>query len=83
MSIWRHVGRGARVLFSRDRADREIAEELEHYFDQAVAAGVARGLSSEEAWRAARAECGNMTAAREEVRSYGWENTIGTAIADL
>jgi len=83
MSLWRQLARGARVLANRDAADQEIAEELQHYYDQTVAAGVARGLSLDEARRAAQAEFGSMTAAREKVRGYGWENAVDTAIADL
>jgi putative ABC transport system permease protein len=58
-------------------------EELRHYFDEARAAAQARGLSAEDATRAARSEIGSMTAAKEEVRSYGWENALGTFLADL
>ena len=42
-----------------------------------------RGLSPEEARRAARLELGGTLAAREEVREHGWENVVGGAAADL
>lgn len=83
MSLWRHVSRGVRVLFNRKAADREIADEVESYLEQATAAWIERGLAPEQARRTARLEMGSPTAVREVVREYGWENSIGTLFADL
>ncbi|HEV8150706.1 MAG TPA: ABC transporter permease, partial [Gemmatimonadales bacterium] len=83
MSLWRQLTRGLRVLADRGGADREIADEVEHYLEQATAAHLARGLSPEAARRAARLELGGVTQAREEVRSYGWENAVSTTLADF
>ena len=83
MSIWRQLGRGFRALANRRSADRDIADEVESYLDEAAAALVARGLSPGEARRAARASCGNATVVREQVRSYGWENAITAPLSDL
>ena len=83
MSLWRQLTRGLRVLTDRRAADQEIADEVEHYLEQATAAHLARGLSPEAARRAARLELGGVTQAREEVRSYGWENVVSTTIADF
>src|SRR5262245_35395354 len=49
----------------------------------ATAMFAARGLTPDEARRAARMEIGNETAVREQIREYGWENTIDTWFADL
>jgi putative ABC transport system permease protein len=83
VSLWRQAIRGLRALLNRPAADREIGDEVEHYFDEAVAEFQTRGLSLDEARRAARLEFGNITAVREEVRVYGWENAIDTAAADI
>jgi predicted permease len=83
MSLWRQFTRGLRVLGNRKAADQEIADELSHYLEEATAAFVARGLSPDEARRAARLEVGGATAVREQVRGYGWENAIDTLLADL
>lgn len=83
MSIWRQLTRGVRVLGNRRAADQEIADEVSHYLEEATATFVARGLSADEARRAARMEMGNATAVREQVRGYGWENVIDTFLADL
>jgi putative ABC transport system permease protein len=83
MALWRQLVRGLRALTHRDDADRDVADEVEHYLEQATAEHLARGLSPAEARRAARLEIGNPTAIREEVRSSGWEHTIETLVADL
>ena len=83
MSLWRQMTRGLRVLTNRTAADQDLDEEVQHYVDEATAAYVARGLSADEARRAARRDVGNPTAIREQVRDYGWENTIGTLVADV
>jgi putative ABC transport system permease protein len=83
MSLWRQLTRGLRVLTHRADADREVADELQHYLDLTTADHVARGLSPDAARRAAQLEVGNMTAVREQVRSYGWENFLWTFVADL
>jgi putative ABC transport system permease protein len=83
MSLRRHVTRGLRSLVHRDAADADIAEELRYYFDQAVATYATRGYTPAEARRAAQLEVGNMTAAHEQARSYGWEAVVETILADV
>src|SRR5688572_1598396 len=74
MALWRQLTRGLRNLSNPGRADRDVAEEVGHYLDEVTAELEARGLSPEEARRAARVELGSVTAVRQEVREYGWEN---------
>src|SRR5690348_2816950 len=83
MSLWRQLTHGVRVLVHRADADRDVADEVQHYLEQAVAAHMADGLSRDAALRAARLEMGNTTVARERVRAYGWENLVGALMADL
>ena len=83
MSLWRHLTRGTRSLFHPSRANDDIAAEIHQYLEDATAAGLARGLSLEEAQRAARAEIGNIAPIHEQVRSYGWENTVRIFLFDL
>ena len=83
MSLWRHLARGVRVLAHRRAADEDLSDELRHYADQAAAELIAQGASEAEARRGAQREIGNMTVAREQVRSYGWENVVFTGIGDL
>jgi predicted permease len=83
MSLWRQLTHGLRVLTRRSAADRDVGDEVEHYVEQAMAANIKRGMSPADALRAARLEIGNVTTVREEVRSHGWENAIGSLGADL
>src|SRR5580704_17848783 len=83
MSLWRHVNRGLRVLRNRDAADHAIGDEVNHYLEETTAAYVAKGLSPDEAYRAARMEMGSAIPVREEVREYGWENRIDTLFSGL
>ncbi len=83
MSLWRQLTRGLRVLIQKQAADRDAGDEVEHYLQQAADAGVANGLSPEEARRAARLELGSPAVIHDEVRSYGWEQTIHTLLTDL
>jgi putative ABC transport system permease protein len=83
MSLWRQFAYGFRKLTHRAAADEDAADEVQQYFDEAIAAGEARGLSSEVAKRAARLEIGNMTVMREQVRTYGWESAVRTMASDL
>jgi putative ABC transport system permease protein len=83
MSLWRHLARGLAVLTNRTAADRDVADEVLHYLDQAATELVAKGLSPDEARRAAQVDLGNATVIREQVRDYGWENVVGTVSADV
>jgi len=82
MSLWRQITFGVRVLTRRSAA-ADVDDEVRHYFEETIAALVARGLSPDEARRTARLELGTIAAVSEDVRSYGWENVVSTAIADL
>jgi putative ABC transport system permease protein len=83
MSLWRQLTRGFSVLIHTDAADKDVADEVEHYVEQATGAFIAGGLSPEDARRAARLQLGSPTVAREQVRAYGWEHTVRTMLADL
>jgi len=82
MAWWREVKYGLGGLLHRRERAREIDDEVEHYFEEAAAAYRERGFSDEDARRAARRECGIPEAAREQARSYGWENAIRAVGAD-
>ncbi len=83
MSLWRQFTHGLRSLMNRQAADREVSDEVQQYLEEAIAAGVACGLSIEDAQRAARRELGSMTSVQEQVRSYGWENAVRSLASDL
>jgi len=83
MSLLRQLTRGLQALTNRAAADRNVADEVDDYLENARAAHLARGLSPDEALRAARIEVGGVTNVKEQVRSYGWENAVETMLADV
>src|SRR5271163_2831440 len=83
MSIWRQLTRGLRTLTKRRVADQDIADEVESYLAQAAEDLEAKGMSPDGARRTVRLHLGNATTAREQVRSYGWENVILARASDL
>jgi len=83
MSLWRQITGGLRVLLRRDRADRDVADEVQHFLDETTDAYLARGLSAADARRAARLDVGNATIVREQVRAAAWEHRVATIGADV
>jgi putative ABC transport system permease protein len=83
MSLWRQLTRGLRTLTNPTAADQDVVDEVQDYLDRATAAHMARGLSQEDARRAARQELGSLTSVTQQLREYGWEHVIDTFVADL
>lgn len=83
MSLWRQITRGLSALTNRQATDRDAADEVRHFYEQAEAELRGRGMSPGEARRTARLELGDADVAREQARSYGWENLLATAWGDL
>src|SRR5207302_1368203 len=69
--MWRQLSRGLRALMHRSEADQEVADEVQHYLEQATQARMAEGRSRAEARRAAQLEIGGVTRVREAVRTSG------------
>ncbi len=83
MSIWRQLTHGLRALTHRAEADGRVDDELRDYVERATAAHVARGLTRDQASRAALLDVGNITVAREQVRTSGWEHAVETTVGDV
>ncbi len=83
MSLWRQMTYGLRGLLRRGRREEDVRHEVAQYFEDAEAEWRERGLSAEEARRAARREAGSVAAARNHVSGYGWENGVTAFFADL
>ena len=81
MSLWRQLRRGLSVLTNRTAADRDLDDEVRHYLDEATSAWTARGLSPEEARRAAHLEIGNMMFVREQLRTSAWECVVDSVFS--
>jgi macrolide transport system ATP-binding/permease protein len=74
---------GLRFLFRRDRRNAEIASELDSFLEESVQEKMRRGLSRDQALRAARAEIGSAETVRHKVWSAGWESTAESNLQDL
>lgn len=83
MWLWRQITMGIRSLLRRDDEDRDLAEEVRHYFEEAEAELVAGGATPEEARRVVRLRYGSSLPVREEIRAYGWENTVEALQSDI
>jgi putative ABC transport system permease protein len=83
MSLWRNVRFGLRNLAQGGERDREVADEVEQYFEEAKAAWMERGLTAEEAAGRVRAKVGTLHQAREQARGFGWENQARALWGDL
>ena len=83
MSFLRTLARGLRALARPAAADRDAADEVEHFLHEAAAEHRTRGLSDDAALRAARLELGSPTGVREQVRRFGWENGVEAFFVDL
>jgi putative ABC transport system permease protein len=83
VSLWRQITTGIRAMTGRSAADRDIADEVGHYLDEAAAVRQAQGLSPAEARRAVRLDVGNAAAIEEQIRGAGWEAGVARLIETL
>jgi putative ABC transport system permease protein len=64
---------GAAGLFRSKRQEQELDDEIRHYLESCVAAGIERGIAPARAERDARLALGSVAMLKEEVRSVGWD----------
>jgi putative ABC transport system permease protein len=85
MQWLRRVIAGAKALARRERAERELDEELGSYLEAAVEEMMRSGMSREEATRTARIGTGLVSAdsVKGSVRDVGWETRVDTLWQDL
>jgi predicted permease len=74
---------GIKALVDRKQRNREIDEELGSFFESSVAEKMRRGMSREDAVRAARAEIGSVQSVKHKVWSAGWESMAESWSKDL
>jgi predicted permease len=65
------------------RDEQELDEELNAYLEIAIEEKMRRGMSREDATRAARVEFGSMEAVKDNVRDVGWEGSVERAWRDV
>lgn len=76
MAIFRRVVGGLVALFQKRKTEADLDDELRHYLETAVEDKMTKGMSREEALRAARLEMGSLDAVKERVREAGWESLV-------
>ena len=74
---------GLRALLRRDRRNADIQSELDCFFQASIDDKLRRGLSSDQALCAARAEIGSAETVRLKVWSAGWESAADALLQDL
>jgi predicted permease len=83
MSLLRSLSDGLRSLFRKERAEGELDEELRSFLEMVAEEKMKQGMSRKEALREVRLERGSVGAAKEVVRSGGWESFVETLWQDL
>ena len=83
MAMWKNFYGGLRSLFRKEQTERELDDELRDYLEKSAAEKMRRGMTREEAYRAARMEMGGMEVVKEQVRAASWENLVETFWSDL
>ena len=83
MSLLRNLASGLRGLFRKNQVEREMDEEWRGYLDAAVKEKIHRGMSREQALRAARIEMGGAESVKEQVRAVSWESLVEALWQDL
>ena len=83
MSLWRQLSRGLRRLAHARAAEQDLTDEVQHYFEEAVQAGIDAGAPPDEARRNAMLAWGHPSSVRDHVRESGWENLVSATLADL
>jgi hypothetical protein len=83
MGLRSNVVQGLRSLFRKRAIEREMDEELSAFVDESTTDKLRRGMTADEAVRAARAEMGSANAVKHHIRSAAWETRVEILWHDL
>src|SRR5882724_4348537 len=83
MPLLRSMAGGLRSLFRKERAERELDEELNGFLEMAAEEKIKQGMIRKDALRAVRLERGSREVSKEAVRAAGWESIVETCWQDL
>src|SRR5918994_2670468 len=72
MTFLRQLVSDVRALIWKARTERDLDEELREYLNAAIEQKMSRGMTREDATRAARAEMGSVESVKDNVRDAGW-----------
>src|ERR1700744_1825985 len=83
MGLLSNIAQGIRSLFHRDTIEREMDDELRGFVEASTSEKLRRGLSVEQAARAARVEMGSSNAVKHNIYSATWESRVEIFGRDL
>jgi len=83
MRLLSNVMDGFRSLFRKGAIEREMDEELRGFIEASTADKLRRGMTSDQAIRAARVEMGSANAVKHHIRSEAWETQVEVFWRDL
>ncbi len=78
-----NLARGLASLLHTRSVERELDEELQDFVQASISDKRGRGMSAEQATRAARIEMGSTNAVKHHIRSVGWESRMEILVHDL
>jgi len=77
------IAGGLRALLRPKQVETELDNELGEFLQRTIERNIARGMSADEATRAARIEIGSFDALKEQVRDVGWESRVEALWMDI
>jgi predicted permease len=83
MSLLRRIASGLRSLLRKEQVNGELDEELRGFLEMAAEEKMKQGMRRKDALRAVGLERGGLEAAKEVVRSAGWESFVESSWQDL
>jgi len=83
MRLLSNVIDGVRSLFRKHAMESEMDEELRGFVEASAADKLRRGMTPDEAIRAARVEMGSANAVKHHIRSAAWETKVEVFWRDL
>lgn len=79
----RSMAAGLRSLFRKERVKMELDEELTGFLEMAAEEKMHKGMTRQEALRAARLERGSLEVTKEVIHSATWESFVETCWRDF
>jgi len=83
MRFLHKIASGLQALLGKQRAERELDEELRAYEENAIAGKVSAGTTPAAAAREVKIEMGGIEAVKENVRDVGWETRFESFLQDV
>ena len=74
---------GVKATFRKDERSHELNEELRSFVEDSTSEKMRRGMTYDEAQRAARVEMGSMETVKHKVAAAGWESTAEGVWQDI